>query len=325
MKEYRHVTLLEREEIARMKTQGASLRMIGVTLSRHPTTISREIDRNRNRFGEYRARDAHREAVRRRHIVRKPLRMSDEVLRKEVEVRIVLDWSAEQIEGWRRRHGQKPVSRTTIYRHVAQKDELKRHFRGWGRTARGRSRQDRIHHRVMIDQRPIAAHQRAEVGHWEGDSMRGPMSSSAGLATLVDRKIRYLLIGKVTDRRAATWNAVAQARLEGHPAKSITVDNGMEFASHQELAAQTKVSVYFAHAKSPWERGTNENHNRLIRQYLPKLTDLAKVSDAKIQWIQDRINTRPRKGLGYYSPAELIDKHFCPPGGGKGAHMSQCP
>jgi IS30 family transposase len=323
MKEYRHLTLMERAEIARMNAHGYSRRKIGEAIRRDPGTISREIRRNQNGRGMYYAGRAQREAMRRREIARKPLRMADEALRDEIEALIREDWSAEQIAGWRKRHGKKSVSRTTIYRHAQSRESLRAHFRGWGRPAPQRATPyRRIYHQVMIDQRPEAAHQRLEPGHWECDSMRGPMKTSVGLATLVDRRTRYLRMGRVGNRSARSWNQTARQLLDGWIVKSLTADHGMEFGSHRELAKMVGAPVYFAHARCPWERGTNENHNRLIRQYVPKDMDPAELEEEEIRWIEDRINTRPRKSLGYYSPAErAAAENFCPPRGGQGERI----
>lgn len=318
MKEYRHITLMERDEIARMKAQGLSDRAIGQALSRHSSTISREIKRNRSPDGTYYAHQAQREAIRRRRIARKPQRMADEELRNDIEALICKDWSPEQIEGFRKRQGQAGVSRTTIYRYAQSRESLRAHFRGWGgRPPKGCRRYERIHHRVMIDQRPREAQERQETGHWECDSMRGPMKMPAGLVTLVDRRTRYLRVGKIPNRSAREWNQTARDLLRGWGVKSLTADNGMEFGSHRELTQMVGAPVYFAHAHCPWERGTNEYHNRLIRQYVPKHMDPAQLADDHIRWIEERINTRPRKSLGYYSPAELAAaEKFLPPHGG---------
>lgn len=314
MREYTHLTAMERAEIARMNMQRYSQRKMGHVLGRSPSTIGRELHRNGHE--PYRAHEAQREAIGRRHMARKPLRMKTQALREEVEAQIRQDWSPEQIEGYRKRQGQERVSRETIYRHVRCRPELQRHLRGWGRRAARRERPyERIYNRQMIDQRPVQAQERTEAGHWECDSVRGSYRSPWGLATLVDRQHRYLLIHKLKNRRAQTWNEGARERLEGWPVRSLTVDNGMEFGSHQALSEHLQAPIFFAHAGCPWERGTNENHNRLIRQYIPKGMDIEDISTEFIRDIEERINHRPRKSLGFYSPAELVAKNFCPPRG----------
>jgi transposase, IS30 family len=318
MKEYTHLTALERAEIARMKTHRLSQRAMAEELRRAPSTIGREVRRNGSKRWGYRADEAQRQALRRRRSARKPQRMKEEALRQEVEGRILEDWAPEQIAGYRKRHGQPGISRETIYRHVREQPALRIHLRGWGRRKSRRNRPyERIYNRTMIDQRPVEANERMEAGHWECDTVRGAFRSSIGLATLADRKTRYVLIHKVKDRSARTWNDGARERLKGFPVKSLTVDNGMEFGSHEALSTQLCAPVFFAHACCPWERGTNENHNRLIRQYVPKGMDMEGLSEEHIRWIEERINNRPRKGLGYCSPAELMmgAKNFCPPRG----------
>ena len=224
-----------------------------------------------------------------------------------VEAGLKSYWSPEQISGRRAREGREAISRTTIYRHVRAHPEYRRYLRGPdpGQGAR-RARHQRIRGRTMIADRPAEVARRARVGDWESDTLRGPQRTAACLVTHVERRTRYLVAGWLPDRRGRTLNRVTVEALRGLPVHTLTVDNGMEFGCFRALQEQLGARVYFAHEGCPWERALNENTNRLVRQFVPRGTDLTVLSPADVRRAQDLLNNRPRKCLGYQTPKEAM-------------------
>lgn len=169
-----------------------------------------------------------------------------------------------------------------------------------------KQKRERIHGRVMIDARPAIVASRERLGDWEGDTIRPIAGSQVGLLTLVERKTRVVCMALLPDCSAATLNATAERLLHGLPVHTLTVDNGMEFASHKDLSARIGAPIYFAHEHSPWERGANEQTNKLIRYFIPKGTDMAVYSRADASLIERLLNQRPRRCLDYLSPEQSI-------------------
>lgn len=299
---YTQLTQKEREQIELEMRVGTSMQQIARRLGRSASTISREMRRNRSACGLYRSLKAQQEAMRRRRWPRRLWILQTRRQRESVLRRLRVGHSPEQIAGRCPHLG----SRSSLYRHLnrAELSLWRRYLRGVNGKRRFDRRRERIHHRVGIEDRPQEADQRARFGDWEVDTVRGPMASPVALITAVDRRTRMIKLRRVPTRKAADLNKVLCELLMGLPVYSLTVDNGMEFASHVELAKRMGASVFFAHEQSPWERGTNENSNGLVRHYIPKLTPIENYSDAQIARIERRLNRRPRKCLRFRTPEE---------------------
>ena len=305
---YRQITPEERYEIAALKRQRLSVRAIARELGRSPSTISREIRRNRRSDGWYRPAVACERTRARRSRSRRGRRVSLEVWR-EVERLLRLWWSPEQIAGHLG-----SVSHETIYDHV-WKDKrrggsLWRHLRQAGKKRRKRygayDSRGRLAGKRHISERPPEVESRAEPGHWEIDTVVGTDRGRHSVVTLVERMTGFVVLGKLERHNAAHCSARVielLARHEGRVA-TITADNGTEFHSYAEIEAATGVLFYFATPHHSWERGTNENTNGLIRQYLSKRTSLAHVTQEECDEIASKLNARPRKRLGYKTPEE---------------------
>jgi IS30 family transposase len=327
----RCLTADEREEISRGIARDHSDRAIGRALGRSHTTIGREIDRCGGRQ-HYRAHVAEREAWRRS---RRPRPTKIELcseLRRVVEERLEDDNSPEQIAGWLRLaypdNESMQVSHETIYRALyvqgrgALKRELTRHLRR-GRSKRyarsqssKRSGQGKLTEMVMIAERPPEVDDRAVPGHWEGDLVMGNRQSPAAIATLVERQTRYLQLVALPEgteaERVADALAASITTLPEQLRRSLTWDQGQEMAEHRRFAVETGVDVYFCDPQSPWQRGSNENTNGLLRQYFPRRQSLAGITQERLNEVAAKLNRRPRKTLGFQTPAqrlqELIDE-----------------
>lgn len=302
---YEHLNGYEREQIAYMLIKKASFAAIGRDLGRATSTISREVGRNGGRAG-YFARAADRRARQLREKARRGFKITGEVARRIIRC-LKRYWSPEQIEGRGLLEGIDVVNRMTIYRFLARPEgmDYRMFLRGPEQRRRhNRKVHERIHDRVMIDERPAEVAAKKEPGHWEGDTIRGPMKTEGCVMTLVERTSQFLVAGLLADRTAGALNQKAARALKHHGAKTLTVDNGMEFASHRKLREQSGTPIYFAHEKSPWERGLNEQVNGLLRQFFPKGTDLGEVTSAQLRRAVDLLNNRPRKKLGYKTPNE---------------------
>lgn len=315
-----HLTLEERERLSQMHHAGANNAEIGVALGRHPTTIGRELRRNAGDFDEEYSPLAaqHRAWGRRRSrpLVRK---MDRSEVRAAVCSRLVRCWSPEQIAGrLQSEHPQdrrRRVSHQTIYAWIRrQPTDVRRRFRSFLR--RGGTRRPRNDRRGQLDGaasiagRPTVVDRRCRYGDWEGDTIVGARQSGA-IVTLVERKSGYLLTAKSCDRQARRVADKIVSRLgELPPAlrRSATFDNGKEFAQHARMAEKLALPVYFAKPYCSWQRGTNENTNGLLRQFIPKGTDFCQVSWQELAYYTDLLNDRPRKRLGYRTPAEVFDQ-----------------
>ena len=303
-KEYTQLTQSERQEIASAQVRGFSSRTIGRRLRRAHSTVLREIRRHRPAQGRYRAEVAHARALRRRQQARRPRKLADPVLLQLVIAALARDWSPDAVAGRLTLKTTFSLSRGPIYQLLREQPDLPHRSGPTRRT--GAPPYERIRGRTFLEQRSAAAENRTEGGHWEGDTLGSPQASSAVLATATCRKHRYTVLAKVLDRSSAGWRAAMVPRLRRLLCKSLTVDNGMEFASHRDLAAALKAPVYFAHPGCPWERGTNEHHNGLLRWWIPKGTDVSTLTDAEIQLFEQSLNDRPRKQLGWLTPAESL-------------------
>ena len=314
------LTLAEREEISRAVVAGHSIRSIATLLGRAPSTISREITRNGGQEC-YRASQADQAAWDRAHRPKTCKLVENRTLAHIVAGKLQGKWSPEQIGGWLKRtyRGDETfqVSHETIYRSLfiqargALKKELLAHLRRTRvmRRSRHHTQKTENHGRIIdavsISERPATAEDRAVPGHWEGDLLCG--SSNSQIATLVERQSRYVMLVKLTakDTETVTNALIKNARkLPQELYKSLTWDRGKEMAAHKRFTLATDIKVYFCDPHHPWQRGTNENTNGLLRQYFPKGIDLSTYSQAKLNAVARKLNERPRKTLNYETPAE---------------------
>jgi IS30 family transposase len=318
------LTLAEREEISRAVVAGQSIRSIAASLERAPSTISREIKRNGDRE-TYRASQADQAAWDRAHRPKTCKLAENRTLAHIVAGKLQMRWSPEQIAGWLKHtypdDENDQVSHETIYRSLyiqargALKKELAQHLRRTRVMRRSRhhtqktDNHGRITDTVSISERPATVEDRAVPGHWEGDLLCG--SGNSQIATLVERHTRYVMLVKVERKDTETViNAlIKQARkLPQELYKSLTWDRGSEMADHKRFTLATDIQVYFCDPQNPWQRGTNENTNGLLRQYFPKGTDLSPYSQAKLNGVARQLNQRPRKTLNYETPAERFNQ-----------------
>lgn len=319
------LTLSEREEISRGIAAGESGRAIARRLGRSTATVCREIARHGGRSG-YRAAEADRRAWRN---AKRPqpckLALNSE-LRELVAGKLSEDWSPEQIAGWlkleRGEDHTGRVSHETIYRtlFIQARGELKRELLAHLRHARSVRRpkaaagkkntagQGQIRDAVSIRERPAAAEDRAVPGHWEGDLLAG--AANTHVATLVERHSRFVMLVEVDGKDTQTVVGALSRQMRTLPAQlrgSLTWDRGTEMAAHTQFTVATDLKVYFCDPQSPWQRGSNENTNGLLRQYLPKGTDFSQFTQRQLDDIATRLNTRPRQTLGFHTPAATLD------------------
>jgi transposase, IS30 family len=322
----RYLDREERYELARLREAGLSMRQIAVRTGRSPSTISRELRRNADpRSGQYQPERAERLAWERQRRP-KPSRLSGHpVLRAAVQYRLDRRYSPEQACGRLKiMHPADPamrVSHETIYQsiYLYPRGELRTELTACLRTGRDvRKRRGRREARgkiigaVRIGQRPPEAEGRLVPGHHEGDLVMGTQASNSAVGTIVERMTGYLTLLHLPDGHGADAVAAAvTARMTALPgwfARTLTWDNGREMARHARITDQTGINVYFADPYSPWQRGSNENTNGLLREYLPKGTNLSQHTPAQLQTIEDELNDRPRKRLGYRTPREELDR-----------------
>jgi IS30 family transposase len=318
----RTLTLAEREDISRGIASGSSIRAIASGLRRAVSTVSREVARHGGR-PLYRASEADHQAWESALRPKACLLAIHVKLQQIVAGKLILDWSPEQISGWLKMHYPEDermrVSHETIYRSLfiqargVLKQELVKHLRSKRRirgsrhsSVHGHS-QGRIVNAISIRERPAEVEDRAIPGHWEGDLLTGARNSH--VATLVERHSRFVMLVKVSSKDTATVVAALSQQVRQLPAtlrRSLTWDRGLEMAQHQTFTVATNVKVYFCDPQSPWQRGSNENTNGLLRQYLPKKADLSTYSQEDLDQIALRLNQRPRKTLGFETPESRL-------------------
>lgn len=318
------LSLEDREEISRGLVTGLSIREIARRLNRSPSTISREVNRNGGTV-LYRAALADEKAWEKAKRPKPCKLRAHPILVSFIEKKLRLKWSPEQISGWLKKTFPKDesyqVSHETIYKSLfiqargVLKKELQQLLRSKRTIRRARTSSLKgdglgsIPNAVSIRERPASIEDRAVPGHWEGDLIEGCKGSF--VATLVERQTRYVVLVKVADRKSDTViNAlIEQAKnLPQELYKSLTWDRGTEMKSHHKFTLATDIQVYFCDPQSPWQRGSNENTNRLLRQYLPKGSDISVHSQDELDEIARELNTRPRKTLGYDTPAERFNE-----------------
>jgi len=314
------LTLAEREEISRAVVAGHSMRSIAAQIGRAPSTISREIKRHGGQEC-YRASQADQSAWDRGRRPKTAKLAQNRALARLVAAKLRLQWSPQQVAGWLKRtfpdDPSLQVSHETIYRSLfiqargALKKELVEHLRRTRAMRRSRHHTQktddhgRITDTVSISERPASVADRAVPGHWEGDLLFG--SKNSQIATLVERHTRYAMLVKVSGKDSETViNALIKhaRKLPEELYKSLTWDRGSEMAEHKRFTLATDIQVYFCDPQNPWQRGSNENTNGLLRQYFPKGTNLSGYSQAQLNAVARRLNERPRKTLNYETPAE---------------------
>jgi IS30 family transposase len=318
----RVLTLSEREDISRGIASGCSLRFMAQRLGRACSTISREVARHGGR-AQYRANVADQQAWQTALRPKPCLLAMHAALREIVASKLMQDWAPKQISGWLKTEYPNDeslrVSHETIYRSLfiqargALKQELVRHLRSKRRIRRSRHarksghRMGQIVDAISIRERPAEVEDRAVPGHWEGDLLRG--AGNSHVITLVERGSRFCVLIKVAGKDTATVVAALSQHVQQLPAalrRSLTWDRGLEMAQHKSFTIATDMQVYFCDPQSPWQRGSNENTNGLLRQYLPKTADLSRFSQSELDEIALRLNTRPRQTLGFKTPADKL-------------------
>jgi IS30 family transposase len=314
----KQLTESDRAVLAQLLELKVSQKQIAQRLHKDRSTIYRELARNTGPMG-YVAEEAQQRTDVRRWATRRRKMRDPRVLRYVCQ-RLERYWSPDQIAGWSRREfcrqPQRRISRQTVYDWIRElPSEERRAWRGCLRfgVRRRKRREDagRLPNAVRIDGRPAIVASRRRYGDWEGDTIVG-RGRLGGLLSLVERKSGFTLLARVQDRRATTVRCAAQERLAALPdtlRRTATFDNGKEFAEHERLSAATGLAIYFAQPYAAWQRGTNENTNGLLRQYVPKGTDLKATSHRAVAAIEFSLNDRPRKRLGYRTPREVLNQY----------------
>ena len=318
----RVLTLKEREEISRGLASNLSMRQIAARLGRAPSTVSREISRCGGRQ-DYRAAQADRQAWKRSRRPKRCKLLQRRALRKQVAQKLAGYWSPEQISGWLKtefpHNTGMQISHETIYKTLfiqargALKKELIGHLRRhkpMRKTAKKASGSPITHtNPISIRQRPAEVEDRAVAGHWEGDLLAGGRATA--IATLVERQSRFVILVKIDNKQTTSVVPALIRQVRQLPVqlrRSLTWDRGSELTNHHDFTVATDVQVYFCDPHSPWQRGSNENTNGLLRQYFPKSTDLSKYSQAQLNKVALELNQRPRKTLGFRTPAAKLQE-----------------
>jgi IS30 family transposase len=311
---YGQLTLEQRYQIYAMKKVGFKQNKIAAEISVHPSTVGRELRRNRGGRG-YRPKQADVKAQERKQTkVRK--RICPQTWKLVENYLVEQQWSPEQISGYFKLHHLGRVSDERIYQHIYRDKQAggklylnlrcqKQRRKRYGKN----SKRGQIPNRRMIDLRPEVVAEKSRLGDWEADTIIGKNHQQA-IVSLVERQTKYCLLAKVSRKTADLVEQAACQKLAPHTGKvqTITSDNGREFANHQQIAACLETDFYFAHPYHSWERGLNENTNGLVRQYFPKKMPFAVITDEQLQMVEDKLNHRPRKTLGYRTPNELFFK-----------------
>ena len=306
---YGHLTINERESILVMKEKSMTMREIGSAIGRSASTISRELRRNSRPRAGYSASYAQEAYWKRRSRCQRSRRLRSGETRETVLSLLNAYWSPEQIsQRLRREGGAIQLGVSTICRAIESgllprgiKKKLR--TRPYHKPSGGRTGKLSVPHNIR--ERPEAANQRKEIGHWESDTVRGSRHSGY-IVTQVDRKSRYLVAVKIPDGRSETFMQATIAAMRGIPVKTFTTDNGKEFAAHELLTRTFGAEVYFCDPSAPGQRGTNENTNGLLRQFFPKRSSFAKVSQSDVDRAVMLLNSRPRKCLQWETPQEVF-------------------
>jgi IS30 family transposase len=315
MKEYSHLTQRQRLIIADMWAVGKSLTEIAKSVGVHRATVSREIRRNSNSRGIYNGVGAHAVARGRRINPIERKRKISGILEEIIIEKLNLRWSPEQISGRLKLEGRWSISHEAIYRWIytmapEMKGALRRRRGRYSRRGHRRPRKINGAPRKFIELRSSSANDREENGHWERDLLEG-QKTSFSLLVLNDRRSRLVKLIKVKTHESAEVNEATKRLLKNADLKSITNDNGFEFSHHEKLEQDLATNIYFTHPYNSWERGTIENTNGLLRQFLPKGMDFTPLNKANLRELEDNLNTRPRKVLGYRTSEEIHYEKCC--------------
>lgn len=318
MQSYTHFNLTERNRLAQMRAEGMTMCRIAAELGRNPSSISRELRRNQSQNTGYNAWYATMQYMKRRKACRRTSRiLKDNPLQAFVRDKLERYWPPETIVAiWKREHPGAKLGHSTIYRALKM---------GWleGRSARAhlrrrgkrkyarRGRFHTIHPDYTIHDRPVQALERSRVGDWEGDCIVSGPKGKGKLFTCVDRASRRLVARQSDHGDAASIRDVMIDALASYPVHTLTLDNGPEFAKHRQIAEKLGTRIYFADPHAPWQRGSSENSNGLVRFFFPKATDFSKVDPQEIQLAVDLLNDRPRKCLGWLSPNQVFFSKCC--------------
>lgn len=315
---YKQLIPEQRYTISVLLQRKCTLKFIAETIKVSVSTVSREIKRNSNEKGVYNAHLAVLRTKRRRAKNPGNRSISPNVRIRALNLIRKEQWSPEQVSGWLKREEGFNVSKSTIYNWIAAcsphyRDSIQKHLRRGGIKSKRSARRGRspISNRISIEERPAEADGRA-FGHWEMDTIVGKDGKGA-IVTLVERMSCFMLMEKLETGKKAeplAYEVVRMLKNAGLPVKSITTDNGPEFAAHQIIAKELNTTVYFAHPYSSWEKGAVENMNGLIRQYIPKKADFRGFSKKNIQNIMDKLNNRPRKKNNFNTPNEMVLKNI---------------
>lgn len=325
MKKYKHLTIYERETLSQLLLRGGSLDNIAKAMGRHKSTLSREISKGKLGRPGYRALTAQSFVEQTKHAAKRPKKISsNSLLESEIHKYLRMKWSPEQIANRLKLEyptdSSMHISHESIYTYlyVLPRGELKKELLFCLRQERKlrqkrgntHSKRGQIPNMISIEERPKEVENRSVPGHWEGDLIVGKGHKSA-LGTLVERTTRTTILVPLNQMYDAKVVRKAFAeetkKLPKQMKLTLTYDRGKEMSEHELFTKQTKIQVYFAHPQSPWERGTNENTNGLIRQYFPKGTDFNKITRKEIKAVQDSLNGRPRKVLKYLTPFEVFE------------------
>lgn len=308
---YTHFTLDERKYLHQLLNEGHSIRKIADILGRSPSSVSRELNRNSSKKGYHPWRAQVLTIIRRRES-NSPWRLNENSEPGEyVRSKLELFWSPECIaETWRLDHPDDPLAFSTIYRWLKHGRlygfSRKKHLRRRGKRCQTRNANyNTIHPDRLIIDWPDVISSRSRIGDWEGDTVCGGVGKGR-IVTFVDRKTRFLCAALVPNKKPDETLSAALKALDGMPVQSVSLDNGSEFASFRELEKQLNAPVFFAQPHAPWQRGSNENTNGILRFFFPKGCDFLSISDADLQEVVDLLNSRPRKCLGWKSPAQLF-------------------
>jgi transposase, IS30 family len=310
---YTQLTQEQRYQISALLKTGCNQSEIAKTIEVHKSTISREVRRNQGQRG-YRPKQAHNKAMQRRNKAKQRISKAEW---QKIDNRLKEDWSPEQISNKLKQLYDIQVSHEWIYHHIRedkrQGGKLYKHLRRpkkYRKQAGNGDQRGQIPNKTLIEERPEIVERRERIGDWEADTIIGRGHQGA-IVTLVDRKSRFLRMGLVKKRTKDSVKETMIRLLSGYPVHTITCDNGKEFAAHEEVVEALSASVYFAHPYASWERGTNENTNGLIRQYIPKGTNFKELSTEDINFIENRLNFRPRKCIDFDLPMVFLKNHCC--------------
>ena len=316
MRTYQQLTYEQRCQITALKKSECTQREIANNIGVSQSTVSRELSRNQGGKG-YRHKQAHAKARLRRKQAVKPTRMTPSMI-AAIELKLRIEWSPEQISGWLLEDQDRLISHESIYLYIwANKQgggnlytHLRRQGKKYDKRRNGKSTRGQIKNRVSIEDRPSVVDDKLRIGDWEIDTVIGKGHSGA-LVTIVERVTNFTVSARVNSKSADEVMKATIKLLKPYKdcVLSITADNGKEFAYHEKISAALSTEFYFAHPYSSWERGLNENTNGLLRQYFPKSTDFKEVSQAEVKRAVNKLNSRPRKNLGFQTPGQLMDEH----------------